>query len=109
MPLGVILFIYESRPNVTSDAAALCLKASNAVILRGGSEAKESNAAIVGVLSEALASDEPNRALARQARRLALSTLTAAVLVLILFWQPTGKTALANISAARKSQYTVIR
>jgi glutamate-5-semialdehyde dehydrogenase len=57
VPLGVILFIYESRPNVTSDAAALCLKASNAVILRGGSEAKESNAAIVGVLSEALASE----------------------------------------------------
>ena len=57
VPLGVILFIYESRPNVTSDAAALCLKASNAVILRGGSEAKESNAAIVGVLSDALASE----------------------------------------------------
>src|SRR5205823_12519707 len=57
VPLGVILFIYVSRPNVTSDAAALCLKASNAVILRGGSEAKESNAAIVGVLSEALASE----------------------------------------------------
>ena len=47
VPLGVILFIYESRPNITSDAAAFCLKASNAMILRGGSEAKESNAAIV--------------------------------------------------------------
>ena len=57
VPLGVILFIYESRPNATSDAAAICLKASNAVILRGGSEAKESNAAIVAVLSEALASE----------------------------------------------------
>ena len=57
VPLGVVLFIYESRPNVTSDAAAICLKASNAVILRGGSEAKESNAAIVGVLSEALVGD----------------------------------------------------
>jgi glutamate-5-semialdehyde dehydrogenase len=56
VPLGVVLFIYESRPNVTSDAAAICLKASNAVILRGGSEARESNAAIVAVLSEALAS-----------------------------------------------------
>lgn len=55
VPLGVVLFIYESRPNVTSDAAAICLKASNAVILRGGREAKESNAAIVAVLSEALA------------------------------------------------------
>ena len=41
VPLGVILFIYESRPNVTSDAAALCVKAGNAIILRGGSEAGE--------------------------------------------------------------------
>ena len=49
VPLGVILFIYESRPNTTSDAASICLKASNAVILRGGSEARESNAAIVAV------------------------------------------------------------
>ena len=57
VPLGVVLFIYESRPNVTSDAAAICLKASNAVILRGGKEAKESNAAIVAVLSAALASE----------------------------------------------------
>jgi glutamate-5-semialdehyde dehydrogenase len=56
VPLGVILFIYESRPNTTSDAAAICLKASNAVILRGGSEAKASNAAIVEVLSAALTS-----------------------------------------------------
>ena len=57
IPLGVVLFIYESRPNVTADAAAICLKASDAVILRGGSEAKESNGAIVAVLSEALASE----------------------------------------------------
>lgn len=46
VPLGVIGVIYESRPNVTADAAALCLKSGNAVILRGGSEAKYSNAAI---------------------------------------------------------------
>ena len=46
IPLGVILMIYESRPNVTADAAALCLKAGNAVILRGGSEAFHSNRAI---------------------------------------------------------------
>ena len=46
VPLGVIGIIYESRPNVTADAAALCLRAGNAVILRGGSEAKESNRAI---------------------------------------------------------------
>jgi glutamate-5-semialdehyde dehydrogenase len=57
VPLGVVLFIYESRPNVTSDAASLCLRAGNAVILRGGSEARESNRAIVAVLSQALADE----------------------------------------------------
>ena len=46
IPLGVIAMIYESRPNVTADAAALCLKAGNAVILRGGSEAIHTNRAI---------------------------------------------------------------
>ncbi|HEV8292801.1 MAG TPA: aldehyde dehydrogenase family protein, partial [Tepidisphaeraceae bacterium] len=46
VPLGVVLFIYESRPNVTSDAAALCLKSGNAIILRGGKEAMHSNSAI---------------------------------------------------------------
>lgn len=51
IPLGVIGIIYESRPNVTSDAAALCLKAGNAVVLRGGSEAINSNRAIAKVLS----------------------------------------------------------
>lgn len=50
IPLGVIGIIYEARPNVTSDAAALCLKAGNAVILRGGSEAINSNRAIAAVL-----------------------------------------------------------
>ena len=54
VPLGVICFIYESRPNVTSDAAALCLKAGNAVILRGGKEAVHSNTAISAVIGEAL-------------------------------------------------------
>ena len=46
MPLGVIAMIYEARPNVTADAAALCLKAGNAVILRGGREALASNRAL---------------------------------------------------------------
>jgi len=55
VPLGVIFFIYESRPNVTADAAALCVKAGNAVILRGGKEAAHSNAAIVEILAEAAA------------------------------------------------------
>jgi len=53
VPLGVIFFIYESRPNVTADAAALCVKAGNAVILRGGKEAVHSNTAIAGLLAEA--------------------------------------------------------
>jgi glutamate-5-semialdehyde dehydrogenase len=52
VPIGVIGIIYESRPNVTADAASLCLKAGNAVVLRGGSEAIHSNAAIARILSE---------------------------------------------------------
>jgi glutamate-5-semialdehyde dehydrogenase len=55
VPLGVIFFIYESRPNVTADAAALCVKAGNAVILRGGKEAIHSNTAIAAILAEAAA------------------------------------------------------
>ena len=54
VPLGVIGIIYESRPNVTADAAALCLRAGNAVILRGGSEAKESNRAIHAAMLEGI-------------------------------------------------------
>ena len=74
VPIGVILFFYESRPNVTSDAAALCLKSGNAVILRGGKEALHSNLAISKIISASLASaglppacvqmvDNPDRAL----------------------------------------------
>src|SRR5438874_6552574 len=54
VPIGVILFFYESRPNVTSDAAALCIKSGNAVILRGGKEAFHSNRAIVQIIKNAL-------------------------------------------------------
>lgn len=54
VPLGVVLMVYESRPNVTLDTAALCLKAGNAVILRGGKEAAHSNAALAALMSEAL-------------------------------------------------------
>jgi glutamate-5-semialdehyde dehydrogenase len=54
IPLGVIGIIYESRPNVTADAAALCLKSGNAVILRGGSEAINSNIAIANILQSVL-------------------------------------------------------
>lgn len=56
VPIGVILFIYESRPNVTSDAAALCLKSGNAVILRGGKESIHSNRAIAAIIAEGLSS-----------------------------------------------------
>jgi glutamate-5-semialdehyde dehydrogenase len=54
VPLGVIGIIYESRPNVTADAGALCLKSGNAVILRGGSESRRSNAAIHACLADGL-------------------------------------------------------
>ena len=55
VPLGVIGIIYESRPNVTIDAAALCLKSGNAVILRGGSEAIDSNTILAGLIQQGLA------------------------------------------------------
>jgi len=55
LPLGVVLMIFESRPNVTSDAAALCLKSGNAAILRGGSESFRSNQAIARALQQGLA------------------------------------------------------
>src|SRR3954451_20018274 len=54
VPLGVVAIIYESRPNVTADAAALCLKSGNATILRGGSEALRSNQAIAACVQEGL-------------------------------------------------------
>jgi len=55
VPLGVVFFIYESRPNVTADAAAICVKSGNAVILRGGKEAAHSSRAIVDLLAAAAA------------------------------------------------------
>ncbi|MEY8560895.1 glutamate-5-semialdehyde dehydrogenase [Jeotgalicoccus halotolerans] len=64
VPLGVIGIIYESRPNVTADASALCIKAGNAVILRGGKEAMESNKAIVKALQQGLSkSDLPAKSI----------------------------------------------
>lgn len=56
VPLGVIAMIYESRPNVTIDASALAFKAGNAIVLRGGSEATHSNAALAAIVREAIAS-----------------------------------------------------
>ena len=58
IPLGVITIIYEARPNVTADAASLCFKSGNGVILKGGSEARFSNQAIGRILREACAADE---------------------------------------------------
>ncbi|MEW6571056.1 MAG: glutamate-5-semialdehyde dehydrogenase [Nitrospirota bacterium] len=58
VPIGVIGIIYESRPNVTADATGLCLKAGNAVLLRGGSEAINSNRAIVSILRDVARSEE---------------------------------------------------
>ena len=64
IPIGVIGIIYESRPNVTADAAGLCLKSGNAVVLRGGSEAINSNNAIAKILNEACeASGVPSRSI----------------------------------------------
>jgi glutamate-5-semialdehyde dehydrogenase len=57
VPLGVILFIYESRPNVTVDAAGLCVKAGNAVLLRGGREAQHSNRALHRLLADCLSAE----------------------------------------------------
>jgi glutamate-5-semialdehyde dehydrogenase len=54
VPLGVILFIYESRPNVTVDAAGLCVKSGNAIVLKGGKEAQRSNLALHEILQDAL-------------------------------------------------------
>ncbi len=62
IPLGVIGMIYESRPNVTVDSAALCLKAGNSILLRGGSEAINSNLALAGILQEAVKSEGVNPA-----------------------------------------------
>jgi len=66
VPLGVIFFLYESRPNITVDAAALCVKSGNAVILRGGKEAAHTNAALTGFLqAELTAHDLPVHAVQR--------------------------------------------
>ena len=75
VPLGVIGIIYESRPNVTIDAAALCLKSGNAVILRGGSEAIESNTVLAHIIQEGLAA----AALPKDAVQVVTTTDRAAV------------------------------
>src|SRR4029077_17099789 len=58
VPLGVVAVVYEARPNVTIDAAALCLKSGNAAVLRGSSSAESSNAFLAGLLADALTAAE---------------------------------------------------
>jgi glutamate-5-semialdehyde dehydrogenase len=69
IPLGVIGIVYESRPNVTVDSAALCMKAGNAVILRGGSEAFHSNSCLAAILRESLPKTGSNSSTRSTARR----------------------------------------
>jgi len=79
VPLGVVAIIYESRPNVTIDAAALCIKSGNAAILRGGSEAIESNRLLAGLVRSALVGDATDAALPADAVQLVNTTDRAAV------------------------------
>ncbi|HHW15095.1 MAG TPA: glutamate-5-semialdehyde dehydrogenase, partial [Firmicutes bacterium] len=78
VPLGVVGMVYEARPNVTAEAAGLCLKAGNACVLRGGSEAFRSNSAIASVLQQAL----EEAGLPREAVQLVPTTDRAAVSIL---------------------------
>jgi len=103
VPLGVIGVIYESRPNVTADAGALCLKAGNAVILRGGSESQRSNQAIHAALAEGLApADLPSAAIQlvptrdRAAVGLMLAGLDGAIDVIV---PRGGKSLVARVQA----------
>ncbi len=80
IPLGVIMIVYESRPNVTTDAFALCLRAGNAVILRGGSEAIHSN----GALGDAIAAGLDEAGLPRAAAQVVSTTERAAIEALLL-------------------------
>ncbi len=110
IPLGVIGIIYESRPNVTADAAALCVKSGNAVVLRGGSEAIRSNTAIARVLREALAaSGLPPAAVSivERTEREAVDTLLAAEEFIDLII-PRGGEGLIR-SVAEKSRIPVVR
>lgn len=103
VPLGVIGIIYESRPNVTIDAAALCLKSGNATILRGGSEAIHSNLALAAIISQCLA----KAGLPEHAVQVVPSTDRAAVGLLVTMTDyvdvivPRGGKASLNVSVKR--------
>lgn len=110
IPLGVIGIIYESRPNVTADAAALCVKSGNAVILRGGSEAIHSNLAIAEILREGLASaglPEDAVSVIRQTDREAIDELLRAEEFVDLII-PRGGEGLIR-SVAEKSRIPVVK
>jgi len=105
VPLGVIGIIYESRPNVTADAAALCLKSGNAAILRGGSEAIHSNRAIAIVLRRALSKagvPEDAVQLIDQTDRSLVGALLAAEDYVDVIIPRGGKSLVARVSADAK-------
>jgi glutamate-5-semialdehyde dehydrogenase len=110
IPLGVIGIIYESRPNVTADAAALCVKSGNAVVLRGGSEAICSNTAIARVLRDALPESglpEDAVSIISQTDRAAIDCMLAAEDFIDLII-PRGGEGLIR-SVAEKSRIPVIK
>jgi glutamate-5-semialdehyde dehydrogenase len=105
VPLGVIGVIYESRPNVTADAAALCIKSGNAVVLRGGSEAIESNMAIAACIKQGLhAANLPEHAvqLIETTDRAAVSALLKAEDYIDVIIPRGGKGLIERISADAK-------
>lgn len=102
VPIGVIGIVYESRPNVTADAAALCVRAGNAVILRGGSEAVESNRAIHTAMIEGLAAaGMPAEAvqLVSTTDRAAVGAMLAADGLIDLIIPRGGKSLVARVQA----------
>jgi len=110
VPIGVILIIYESRPNVTSDCIGLCLKSSNAIILRGGSEAINSNIAIFDVLhKEAVKNNIPRGAIAiiRDTDRRVVDELLSQEGKIDLVIPRGGESLIREVS--RKSRIPVIR
>jgi glutamate-5-semialdehyde dehydrogenase len=110
IPLGVIGIIYESRPNVTADATALCVKSGNAVILRGGSEAIRSNTAIARILRDALSGSglpADSVSIIEQTDRKAIDCLLAAEDFIDLII-PRGGEGLIR-SVAEKSRIPVIK
>lgn len=110
VPLGVIGIIYESRPNVTADAAGLCLKSGNAAILRGGSEALNSNRAIGECLSQGLAdADLPASAIQvlQTADRAVVSAMLTSAQYIDVIVPRGGKSLIEKVSA--ESQVPVIK